>query len=39
VEWNFTKFLIAGDGTPLRRYAAITRPEKIEGEIRKGLGK
>jgi glutathione peroxidase len=30
VKWNFTKFLIDRDGTPLRRFAPITRPEKIE---------
>lgn len=38
VKWNFTKFLIGRDGTPLQRFAPITRPEKIEGEIRKALG-
>jgi len=38
VKWNFTKFLINGDGTPLHRFAPITRPEKIDGEIRKILG-
>ncbi len=38
VKWNFTKFLVAGDGTPLRRFAPITRPERIESEIRKALG-
>ncbi len=38
VKWNFTKFLIGRDGTPLRRFAPITRPVKIEGAIREALG-
>lgn len=38
VKWNFTKFLIGRDGTPLRRFAPMTRPVKIEGAIRKALG-
>ena len=38
VKWNFTKFLISRDGTPLRRFAPLTRPEKIEGAIRGALG-
>lgn len=38
VKWNFTKFLIGRDGTPLRRFAPLTRPEKIEVAIRKALG-
>jgi glutathione peroxidase len=39
VKWNFTKFLIGADGTPLRRFAPITRPENMEKEIRKALGR
>lgn len=38
VKWNFTKFLIGRDGTPLRRYAPTTAPEKIEADIRNALG-
>lgn len=38
VKWNFTKFLIGRDGTPLRRYAPTTAPEKIETDIRNALG-
>ena len=38
VKWNFTKFLIGRDGTPLRRFAPMTRPVKIEGVIREALG-
>lgn len=37
VKWNFTKFLIGRDGTPLRRYAPITPPEKLEADIRAAL--
>ncbi len=38
VKWNFTKFLIGRDGTPLRRYAPITPPEKLDEDIRAALG-
>ena len=38
VKWNFTKFLINRDGTPLRRFAPLTRPERIESAIRGALG-
>ncbi len=38
VKWNFTKFLIDRDGTPLRRYAPITPPDKLEADIRTALG-
>ncbi len=29
LRWNFTKFLIGRDGKPLRRFAPMTKPEKI----------
>jgi len=38
VKWNFTKFLIGRNGKPLRRFAPITKPEKLDGDIRKALG-
>lgn len=38
VKWNFTKFLIGRDGAPLRRFAPITRPEKLEADIRSVIG-
>lgn len=38
IWWNFTKFLIAPDGTPLRRFAPITKPEKIAPAIAAALG-
>jgi glutathione peroxidase len=37
VRWNFTKFLIGRDGTPLRRFGPSTKPEKMEGSIQKAL--
>jgi len=33
VRWNFTKFLIGRDGKPLKRFAPITKPEKIDPTI------
>lgn len=39
IKWNFTKFLIAGDGTPIKRYAPFTKPEKLETTIQKALNK
>ena len=38
IKWNFTKFLIGRDGKPLRRFAPITTPEKIEPYVRQALG-
>jgi glutathione peroxidase len=33
IKWNFTKFLIGRDGTPLKRFAPFTTPEKMEATI------
>ena len=33
IKWNFTKFLISRSGTPVKRYAPATPPEKIETAI------
>lgn len=30
IKWNFTKFLIDANGKPVKRFAPITKPEKIE---------
>ncbi len=37
IKWNFTKFLIARDGTVLKRYGSTTQPEKIVSDIEKAL--
>ncbi|MBH0021788.1 glutathione peroxidase [Pseudoalteromonas sp. SWXJ133] len=37
IKWNFTKFLIAADGTQIKRYAPFTKPEKLELTIQKAL--
>jgi glutathione peroxidase len=37
IKWNFTKFLISKDGETVKRYAPITKPEKLEKEIEKML--
>lgn len=34
IKWNFTKFLIDRNGNVVKRYAPITTPEKIEGDLK-----
>jgi glutathione peroxidase len=38
IEWNFTKFLIDPAGNPVKRFAPVTTPEKIEPELQQYLG-
>ena len=33
VKWNFTKFLVAPDGTSVKRYAPNTEPAKLAGDL------
>lgn len=33
IKWNFTKFLIDSNGKPVKRFAPITKPGKIEKHI------
>ncbi|WP_111307484.1 glutathione peroxidase [Confluentibacter sediminis] len=35
IKWNFTKFLIDKHGTPIKRFAPTTKPEKMENDIKK----
>ena len=37
IKWNFTKFLIAKDGTVLKRFAPTDTPEKIDEFVAKAL--
>lgn len=37
VKWNFTKFLIGVDGTPLKRFAPTVTPEQLEADIQAQL--
>ncbi|MVA72694.1 glutathione peroxidase [Agrobacterium vitis] len=37
IKWNFTKFLVGRDGTPIARYAPITKPEEITDDIAKAV--
>lgn len=30
IKWNFTKFVIDKNGTPIKRFAPMTKPEKME---------
>lgn len=35
IKWNFTKFLIDKNGTPVKRFAPTTKPEDMEDFIEK----
>jgi glutathione peroxidase len=37
IKWNFTKFLIARDGTVFKRYAPQTSPKDLQDDIEKLL--
>jgi glutathione peroxidase len=37
IKWNFTKFLINREGEVVKRYAPLTKPEKIASDIEKLL--
>ena len=37
IKWNFTKFLVGRDGTVVKRYAPVTKPDAITGDIEKLL--
>jgi glutathione peroxidase len=37
IKWNFTKFLIAKDGSVQKRYATATKPDAIDGDIATAL--
>ncbi|PTN09168.1 glutathione peroxidase [Mangrovibacterium marinum] len=37
IKWNFTKFLIDRQGNPVKRFAPISKPEKMEKDILKLL--
>ncbi len=37
IKWNFTKFLVARDGTVLKRYGPTTTPESMVADIEAAL--
>ena len=37
IKWNFTKFLVDQSGRVVKRYAPITKPEKIKADIERLL--
>ncbi|MDD3793814.1 MAG: glutathione peroxidase [Candidatus Gracilibacteria bacterium] len=39
IKWNFTKFIISKDGKTIKRFAPVTKPEKLEKLIVKFLEK
>jgi len=38
IAWNFTKFLVAGDGSVIERFEPQVTPEEIEGHVKAQLG-
>ena len=38
IKWNFTKFLVAPDGTTVKRYSPKTNPDAIRADIEALLG-
>lgn len=38
IKWNFTKFLVDGEGRVVKRYAPTTKPEKLADDVREVLG-
>ncbi|HVM32913.1 MAG TPA: glutathione peroxidase [bacterium] len=38
IKWNFTKFLVDRQGTPVKRYSSADSPESIEADLEKILG-
>jgi glutathione peroxidase len=37
IKWNFTKFLIDRNGNPVKRFASVTKPERLASDIEKLL--
>lgn len=37
IKWNFTKFLVDAEGTPVKRFSPTTKPEKIGEYLEKFL--
>lgn len=37
IKWNFTKFLVARSGDPLKRYAPRDKPESLEADVEMAL--
>lgn len=37
IKWNFTKFLINEEGKPVKRFAPIVKPEKIDAYLQKHI--
>ena len=37
IKWNFTKFLVDKNGKPFKRFAPITKPDKLRQDIEKLL--
>jgi glutathione peroxidase len=38
IKWNFTKFLVDGNGKVIQRYASATKPEQLTADIEALLG-
>lgn len=38
IKWNFTKFLVDGEGNVIKRFGSSTEPKEIEKDIEKYMG-
>lgn len=38
IKWNFTKFLVSGDGSQVTRYGSATKPQALTTDIESLLG-
>ncbi|GGM27958.1 glutathione peroxidase [Pseudomonas asuensis] len=37
IKWNFTKFLVSGDGAQVKRFAPLEKPASLHGQIEQFL--
>lgn len=37
IKWNFTKFLVGGDGKVIDRYGSVIKPQSLEADIEAAL--
>lgn len=37
IKWNFTKFLVSGDGEKIKRFAPLVKPASLKGQVERFL--